>query len=84
MSYWSEIKNTYEETAFNAVIDGAVVKSISIDAWREGNENGSVIAKVILTTSDDVCVIYNDNIARTDTYAQEVIQEAVQAIKRSD
>lgn len=81
MSYWSEIKNTHDETEFNPTIDGATVRIIFIDAWRGDSDDGCVIAKVVLSASGDVCVVYFNSIARTDAYAQEVIQEAVSAIK---
>ena len=82
MGYWSEIVNTYEETDFDMKIDGAISKAISIDAWRANCDQGSTIAKVILTSSGDICIVYMDNIARSDSYAQEVIREAVSSIKK--
>lgn len=83
MSYWKEIKNNHIETVFDEVIEGAIYKQISIDAWQsdDDNEEGKVIAKVILTLHGDKCVVYMDNIARTDEYAQEVIQETVSTIQ---
>ena len=39
-------------------------------------EEGVTIAKIILTKSKDICVVYFDTLARTDVYAQVVIQEA--------
>lgn len=82
MSYWSEIRNTHYETEFNPTIDGAIVRIIFIDAWRGDSDEGCVIAKVVLSASGDVCVVYFNSIARTDAYAQEVIQEAIRAITR--
>ena len=84
MSYWNEIENTYEETDFEAEVDGAIAKVISIDAWRANCDQGSTIAKVILSSSGDVCIVYMDNIARSDAYAQKVIQEAVSLIKNNE
>jgi len=83
MSYWSEIVNNHEETDFNIAEDGAVSKIIYIDAWRPGCDQGAVIATVILTESGDVCIIYRDNIARTNAYAQEVIRTTVAKIKEA-
>jgi hypothetical protein len=84
MSYWSEIENTYEEPDFEPKVDGAITRAISIDAWRENCDQGSTIAKVILTSSGDVCIVYMDNIARADAHAQEVIQQAVSLIKNGE
>jgi len=81
MGYWSEVKNTYEENDFSTTNDGAIIESISIDAWKVGCDQGSTIAKVLLTISGDVCVVYIDNIARSDPYAQEVVQETVAKLK---
>jgi len=84
MSYWGEIENTYEEICFESNIDGAIKKAIYIDAWMANCDEGSTIAKVILTTSGDVCIVYMDAVARSDTYAQEVIQEAISRIKNKE
>jgi len=82
-SYWKEIRNSNVETSFNAKIDGAIRKLVTINAWKTGSdsEEGKVIAHVVLTAYGDVCTIYADNIAKTDAYAQEFIQEAMATIK---
>ena len=63
MSIWGEIRNDFE--------DGNIVH---IDAWltADDNEEGKVIAKVNVRTKE---VEYLDDRARTDSYAQEMIQE---------
>lgn len=72
MSYWSEIKNDFTETNLS-LKDGDVLAVNYIDAWREGEEEGYVIAKVLLSKHGDVMVDYVDAIARNDDLAQEVI-----------
>jgi len=80
--FWAEIEAEHDE------LDGAdpkddIVRCICIDAWKTGEpeEQGEVIAKVILTKSGDVGVVYIDNVARINAYAQEVIQEVLMTIK---
>lgn len=64
---WQEIKSDFIND---------VEKTISIDAWKTSNPNeeGKVIAKVRCDTKE---VIYLDETAKTDIYAQEVIQEVL-------
>ena len=63
MSIWGEIRNDCE--------DG---DTVYIDAWltADDNEEGNVIARVNVRTKE---VEYLDDRARTDSYAQEMIQE---------
>jgi len=63
MSIWGEIRNDCE--------DG---DTVYIDAWltADDNEEGKVIARVNVRTKE---VEYLDDRARTDSYAQEMIQE---------
>jgi hypothetical protein len=65
MSIWSEIHNDFEE-------DGIIF----IDAWstEDDNESGKVIAKINLSTKE---VCYLDNRAKTDNFAQEIINEII-------
>lgn len=71
-SYWNEIRCTYlnEENMF-----------WSVDAWTSGDdsEECTVIAYI-----DDITgrIIYNDPVARIDTYAQEVIQNKLREINK--
>jgi len=86
-SFWKEIRNDYiedENTNYPDDQEGDVKRLICIDAWKSDNdnENGEVIAKVILTTHNDLCVVYVDNLARTDEYAQQMINEAKEIIKQ--
>ena len=62
---WSEIRNDFEDEGI-----------INIDAWvsPDDNDPGSVIA----TVHPDGRVQYNDDRARRDKYAQEMIIESVQ------
>ena len=85
---WKEIDNTYCEEIEESEqhLYGDAVKCICIDAWKTAyedncNEEGKVIAKVIKTKSDDVCVVYIDNCALYDEYVQEKIKEAVKQMK---
>jgi len=81
-NYWFEIKADFDE------LDGLkpkddIVKCISIDAWKtdDPDEEGLVVAKIILTNGGDSGVIYIDNVARTNEAAQQVIQDILQKIK---
>lgn len=67
MSKWAEIRNDNYDVE---------ERCICIDAWQtlNGNEEGKVIAKVYI---DEAKVEYLDEDARTDVYAQEIIDEAV-------
>lgn len=75
MSYWSEITNDFTETNPSPK-DGDVLAINYIDAWREGEEEGNVIAKVLLSKHGDVMVDYVEPIARIDDLAQEVIADS--------
>ena len=87
MSFWANIDNGFSEEGLDldVILDKGIKKKVSIDAWKTDNENeaGVSIATVILTVSNDVIVVYKDTIARTDKYAQEVIQEAVKELENS-
>lgn len=65
---WSEVKSDYEDD-----------DKICIDAYLtpDDNENGSTIAKV---DKNEKNVVYFDQRARDDKYAQEVIQEALKRV----
>lgn len=67
-SIWSHISNTYEdEEAHDIYIDGFV-----------GNEEeGEVLATIDILTGE---VTYNDERAKTDNYAQEMIKEVIDDI----
>lgn len=78
-NFWAEVKNDYTDDCNE---DG-IRKVTCIDAWKTGddNEEGKVIAKVILTEGYEIIVVYIDNCARTDDVAQENIREAVDRFK---
>jgi len=67
MNIWSEIRNDFEDEE-----EGKVY----IDAYLtpDDNEEGKVIAKVNTSTKE---VEYLDDRARTDAYAQEMINETL-------
>jgi hypothetical protein len=62
-SIWSEIRNDFEDEGI-----------VNIDAWLTDDdmEGGTVITKVNVQTKE---VEYLDDRAKTDVYAQEMIQE---------
>lgn len=79
-SLWAEIKNDYtDETNENGIL-----KATYIDAWKtsDDNEEGKVIAKVILTEGYEIIVDYIDNCVRCDELAEEKIQEAIERLKQ--
>ena len=65
-SIWTEIRNDFEDNF-----------KIHIDGWEttDDNENGKVIAKINTLTKK---VKYVDKRARTDKYAQSVINETIE------
>ena len=65
MSIWTEIRNDFEDDF-----------KLHIDAWEtsDDNEGGKVIAKINTRTKK---VKYIDKRARTDVYAQNIINEAI-------
>ncbi len=65
---WSEIHDDFEDEGF-----------IHIDAWTTADdmEDGMVIAKINVQTKE---VIYFDERAKTNKFAQEVIQERLQTL----
>lgn len=80
MGYWAEIRNNYFESGSDVDrnLEGDVLATISIDAWKtmDDNEEGRVIARVLLSNHGDILVDYHDNVARVDTAAQAAIAEA--------
>jgi hypothetical protein len=69
MSKWKEIRNDYQD-------DGIMY----IDAWLtdDDDEGGCGIATINLKTKE---VTYFDEVAKTDKYAQEMINEVLNNIK---
>ena len=75
MSKWAEIRNNYYDD---------IEYKVYIDAWEtecDDNEEGTVIAKINYKTKE---VEYLDNDARTDIYAQEIINETLKQIDDGD
>jgi hypothetical protein len=67
-SNWSEIHDDFEDEGF-----------VHIDAWTsaDDDEQGNVIAKINVLTKE---VIYIDERAKTDCFAQEVIQDKLKTL----
>lgn len=81
---WKEIRNDYIETEDSLSEHEQDAEAIvCIDAWKtnDDNEEGEVIAKVVLCKCGSVIVVYINNAARTDEYAQEVINETIRNLK---
>ena len=74
MSKYGEVRNDYYDEKESKVY---------IDAWftYDDNEEGIVVAKVNYKTRD---VEYLDEVARTDEYVQEVINETLDDIDNGD
>lgn len=74
MSKWAEIRNDYYDEE---------EKKVYIDAWKSDfdEEEGTVIAKVNYETKE---IEYLDNAAKTDDYAQEVINDTMEQIDNGD
>ena len=74
MSKWAEIRNDYCDED-----EGKVY----IDAWKTDNdsEEGTVIAKIDYKTKE---IEYLDKMAKTDSYAQEIINETLNSIDNGD
>lgn len=74
MSKYGEIRNDFYDDE---------EQKVYIDAWftEDDNEEGIVIAKVNYKTKE---IEYLDNDARTDDYAQEIINETLSEIDNGD
>lgn len=74
MSKYGEIRNDFYDDE---------EQKVYIDAWftEDDNEEGVVIAKVNYKTKE---VEYLDNDAKTDSYAQEIIDETLSGIDNGD
>lgn len=79
-SRWAEIVNSYTEDTASVDKDGDIVAITSIDAYKtkNANEEGRTIAKVLLSKNGDINVMYIDDKARADEYAQLIIAEAIE------
>ena len=74
MSKYAEIRNDFYDDE---------EQKVYIDAWltEDDNEEGVVIAKVSYKTKE---IEYLDNDAKTDSYAQEIINETLKDIDNGD
>lgn len=74
MSKYGEIRNDFYDNE---------EQKVYIDVWftEDDNEEGVVIAKVNYKTKE---VEYLDNDAKTDSYAQEIINETLSDIDNGD
>lgn len=74
MSKWAEIRNDF-------ICEDS--HKIYIDAWLTDNdsEEGIVLARIDIDTHN---IEYFDDDARTDCYAQEIINETLRAIDSGD
>ena len=74
MSKWAEIRNDF-------VCEDS--RKIYIDAWitEDDNEEGIVIARINIGTKN---IEYFDDDAKTDEYAQEIINETLKEIDDGD
>ncbi len=71
MSKWKEIRNDFYDEEKDYVL---------IDAWEteDADEEGKVIAIVYADK-----VVYEDEVAKVDSYAQEIIEESKEMIKKA-
>lgn len=71
MSIWSQINNEFEHEF-----------ELHIDAWEtdDDNESGKVIAKINTQTKE---VTYIDERAKSDEYAQTIINESIRDLKET-
>ena len=74
---FAEVRSDYICEDFTE-LDGDIKKTISIDAWKtaDDNEEGTVVATVILSKSGDILVCWHDNAARMDPKVIEAIKTA--------
>lgn len=73
--FWEEIRSDFISERMTSD-EGDKLAEICIDAWTHNKEEGTVIAKVMLSTHGDILVAYIDPVARIDAMAQESIAEA--------
>lgn len=76
-----EVRNDYDfEEKENGIKAG-----ITIDAWEteDDNEEGRVVATVILTEHNDIAVVWHDNGARADKMCLNAIEDAKNRLRES-
>jgi hypothetical protein len=79
---FAEVRSDYDfEEKENGIKAG-----ITIDAWEteDDNEEGRVVATVILTEHNDIAVVWHDNGARTDKMCLDEIEDAKKRLSKSE
>ncbi len=86
---YAEIRHDYilgpaVESGSKSEEEGDILAGVSIDGWKTGrdDEQGSVIANVILTRRGDMVVDFHDNGARMDAQVKEAIGGAKESLKK--
>lgn len=83
---WQEIRNEHVDES--SVEKGFVYNIIDGYKTDDDNEQGEIIAIVIACRQEgeenEVSVFYMDNLAEWNNYAQEVIKESIEAMKKYD
>lgn len=83
-SYWKEIKNDYRDESLCSEFEKGIKTIVYVDAWKKDgdSEEGEVIAKIVVTNDNKIFVIYINNVARVDKYAQEIIKETMETLAK--
>lgn len=65
--------------------EDGILGGITIDAWKsaDSDENGEVIATVIVTPAGDIAVVWHDNGARMDEEVLTAIKEAKETLSEA-
>lgn len=86
---YAEIRHDYiwgpaVESGSKSEEDGDILAGVSIDGWKTSwdDEQGSVIANVILTRCGDIVVDFHDNGARMDAQVKDAIAKAKDTLKK--
>lgn len=77
---WGEVV----ENGLSHRASGPLLAAVSIDAWETGDddEEGRVVANVLLSRHGDIIVDFHDNGARMDQQVLEHIAEAKAELRR--
>lgn len=90
MSLWKTIKNDYDREPLGEdyAPEGDLKLVVCIDAWETDveddidEEQGEVVAKVLVTTSNDIVVAYCNNAAVRDEQAKNVIKKTIECLRK--
>lgn len=79
---FAEVRNDYLCESISKD-EGDTLAYITIDCWKTDNDNeeGEVVATVILTKHHDICVVWHNNGARGDEVVLENIEDAKARLK---